>query len=130
MRNNFKIEFISVGAEQIPLPDNSVDTVISTWTLCSVQDLSKVLNEVRRVLKPEGTFRFVEHGASPNRFIRSLQHIATSTTKYFTGNCHYDRYFITDLEEAGLSISAIDHPKESMKPLIFNYQGVAVPKRE
>src|SRR3989338_11346724 len=125
----FPIEFLNTEAEHIPLPDCSVDTVVSTWTLCSVTDPQKVLDEVLRVLRPQGNFIFAEHGASPHAGLRTLQTALTSVTKYLTGNCHYDRPFERLLKEAGFYIKKIEHPRERFKPLIYNYQGTAVPKK-
>ncbi len=122
---SFPVKFLVAGAEHIPLPDKSVDTVVSTWTLCSVGDPQKVLHEIARVLRPAGSFVFVDHGASPNTLVRAIQTIGTSVTKYFTGNCHYSRPIEVLLKEAGFTITKISHPTERFKPLIYNYQGVA-----
>lgn len=121
----FPIEFLNAGAESLPLPDHSVDTVVSTWTLCSVSDPRKVLTEVKRVLRPQGNFIFVDHGASPNLFLQIIQTGLTSITKYFTGNCHYDRKIEELMREVGFNIKKIEHPREKFKPLIYNYQGIA-----
>jgi ubiquinone/menaquinone biosynthesis C-methylase UbiE len=125
---SFPVEFLTAGAEKIPLADSSVDTVVSTWVMCSVNDPAKVLKEIRRVLKPEGKFVFVEHGASHNGFWHTIQRILTPITKHFTGNCHYDRKMVTLIEGAGFTIQNLSHPKEKFRPLIHNYQGVAVLK--
>lgn len=125
---SYSIEFLITGAENIPLPDSSVDTVVSTWTLCSVKDLKKVLAEVMRVLRPGGQFIFADHGASPSGGIHVAQTLFTSVTKYFTGNCHYNRQIEAKLSEAGFEITQMKHPTEKFKPLIYNYQGVAVKK--
>src|SRR3989338_10496388 len=108
----FPIEFLHNGAENIPLPDCSVDTVISTWTLCSVAVPRKVLSEVARVLKPQGKFVFVDHGASPHFGILILQMAFTSVNKYFTGNCHHDRQIEKLIIEAGLDIKKIKYPHD------------------
>ncbi len=121
----FPVEFINTKAESIPLPDQSIDTVVSTWTLCSVANPQRVLQEIKRVLKPQGKFVFVEHGASPNVGIRTIQTVFTSVTRYFTGNCHYDRQFERLIREAGFGIEKMEHPKERFKPLIYNSQGIA-----
>jgi len=121
----FPLEFFNTGAESIPLPDHSIDTVVSTWTLCSVSDPKKVLNEIARVLRPQGLFIFVDHGASPNTGLRLVQTALTSITKYFTGNCHYNRQLEKLIKEAGFEIKKMEHPRERFKPLIYNYQGQA-----
>ena len=120
------IEFLNVYAEHIPLPDQSVDTVVSTWTLCSVENPNSVLKEIKRVLRPGGKFLFVDHGLSPSFFIRILQHTFTPMSKYFTGNCHLNRNIEQLVKEAGFEIKEMKHPRERSKPLTYNYQGVVL----
>lgn len=122
---NIPVEFLIIGAEQIPLTDHSVDTVVSTWTLCSVGNPEAVLKEIRRVLRPNGKFLFVDHGASPHLFIRFVQNILTPISKHFTGNCHLNRDIPELVKKAGFKVQKIEHPRERFKPLIYNYQGVA-----
>jgi len=117
------VEFLNTGAEQIPLADNSVDTVVSTWTLCSVKDPKTVLKEIRRVLRPGGKFVFIDHGASPNFLIRIVQSAFTPLTKHFTGNCHLDRNIEELVKNAGFNVANIAHSRERFRPLIYNYQG-------
>lgn len=121
----FPVEFLRTGAENIPLPDDSVDTVVSTWTLCSVADLRKALSEVARVLRTGGRFAFADHGASPHAGIHFAQRFFTPLTKHFTGNCHYDRDIERALREAGFDIKEMCHPHDERSPLVYNYQGVA-----
>lgn len=122
---SFPVDFLKARAENIPLPDQSVDTVVSTWTMCSVHDPRKVLEEIKRVLKTGGKFVFVDHGASPNKITRTVQKVLTPITKPFTGNCHYDRPIEKLIEEAGFQIEKMEHPQERSRPLVYNYQGVA-----
>lgn len=121
----FPVEFLRSGAEHIPLPDHSVDTVVSTWTMCSVSDPRKVLSEIRRVLTRGGKFIFADHGASPNRLTRIVQTVSTSVTKHFTGNCHYNRQLERLMREAGFSIERMRNSTERLQPLMYNYQGIA-----
>src|SRR6266567_1548744 len=79
------------SAESIPLEDASVDTVVMTWSLCSIPDPVKALEEMRRVLKPSGQLLFVEHGLAPEEKVRRWQHRLTPLWKRFTGGCHLDR---------------------------------------
>jgi ubiquinone/menaquinone biosynthesis C-methylase UbiE len=120
------VEFLNTGAEHIPLPDHSVDTVVSTWTLCSVGNPEAVLREIKRVLRTDGKFIFVDHGESPFFWIRFIQITVTPITKHFTGNCHLERNIEGLLKGAGFQVKKMDHPQERFKPLIYNYQGVAV----
>jgi ubiquinone/menaquinone biosynthesis C-methylase UbiE len=68
---------LQTGAERIPLPDQSMDTVLSTWTLCTSPDVEAALAETRRVLEPEGQFLFTEHGLSPEPQVARWQHRLT-----------------------------------------------------
>ena len=119
------VEFIVASAEHIPLANHSVDTVVSTWTLCSVTNPKVVLSEIRRVLRPGGLFVFADHGRSPNTFVRAVQHIFTPITKVFTGNCHLNRNIEALVKEAGFTIQMIEYSRERFKPLMYNYLGVA-----
>ncbi len=122
--HDLPVEFLMAGAESIPLSDASVDTVVSTWTLCSVENPAKVLQEIKRVLRPGGRFLFVDHRASSSLFIRAIQKVLTPITKHFTGNCHMDRDIARLVREAGFKVDIIFHPNEDFKPLVFNYQGI------
>lgn len=121
---SFPIEFLTTGAEHIPLPDKSMDTVVSTWTLCSVEDPEKVLKEISRVLRPGGSFVFIDHGSSPNKFIRFIQNISTPFSKHLTGNCHLNRNIEKLITNAGFDIQNLKKFHEKWKPLMYNYKGI------
>ncbi|MES2225672.1 MAG: class I SAM-dependent methyltransferase [Patescibacteria group bacterium] len=121
-----RVEFLQASAEDIPLPDHAVDTVVSIWVLCSVKDPAKALHEVWRVLRPGGRFIFMEHGKSPRRFKHTAQKVYTWLTRHFTGNCHYDRDIHALIEQSGFMLAKAAYSHEKGEPLIYNYEGVAV----
>jgi ubiquinone/menaquinone biosynthesis C-methylase UbiE len=123
---SFSVVYLQNSAEDIPLKENTIDTVVSTWSLCSIPDLSKALKEIRRVLKPEGKFLFVEHGQSPKKINSTLQRLVTPLTRHFTGNCHLDRRIDDFIKDSGLAIEDIEMLPEEGRPLMFSYSGVAV----
>ncbi len=121
----FPIEYLQSPAEKIPLTSSAVDTVVSTWTLCSISDLPKALIEIARVLKPGGKFIFVEHGKSPKRLNYFIQKLLTPATKHFTGNCHMDREIDKYISDAGFELQELIKEPEDGRPLMFSYKGVA-----
>jgi ubiquinone/menaquinone biosynthesis C-methylase UbiE len=85
------VELLLGSATAIPLADSSIDTVVMTWTLCSIPDPLAALREMRRVLKPDGHLCFVEHGLSPEPNIELWQHRITPAWRRIAGGCHLDR---------------------------------------
>jgi len=96
-------------AEAIPLEDHCVDTVLTTWTLCSIRDVIGALNEVRRVLKPSGKLLFVEHGRAPDAAVHRWQGRLTPVWKRVAGGCHLNRPVDRLIEDAGFSDRDIDN---------------------
>ncbi|ASC73173.1 Ubiquinone/menaquinone biosynthesis C-methyltransferase UbiE [Halomicronema hongdechloris C2206] len=80
-----------IGGEHLPMADASFDTVVSTWTLCSIAAVEQALREVYRVLKPEGRFLFIEHGQSPDPGVRRWQTRLTPVQKIIADGCHLNR---------------------------------------
>jgi ubiquinone/menaquinone biosynthesis C-methylase UbiE len=113
-------------AENIPLEDDSFDTVVMTWTLCSIPDAMAALREMRRVLKPSGQLLFIEHGLSPDPAVRKWQHRLTPMWKRFTGGCHLDRPISEFIENAGFQIANLENGYlPGPKPLTYLYEGSA-----
>jgi ubiquinone/menaquinone biosynthesis C-methylase UbiE len=102
------IEFIQGDAEKIPLPSASVDCVVSTWTLCSIEKPAAALTEVHRVLKPGGFFYFLEHGLSPDPWVARAQHFLTPLQMRFAGGCHLDREIDKLISASPLEVAEIE----------------------
>jgi ubiquinone/menaquinone biosynthesis C-methylase UbiE len=123
------VQVIEGSAEAIPLDNNSVDTVVSTWTLCSIPRASLALTEMRRVLKPGGQLLFVEHGRAPEENVRKWQDRLTPVWKRIGGGCHLNRPIRDLIEGAGFSIQQIDTGyMKGPKPMSFMYEGRARPQ--
>jgi ubiquinone/menaquinone biosynthesis C-methylase UbiE len=124
----FSTEFVEGSAESIPLADASVDTVLTTWTLCSIPDALRALTEMRRVLKPSGWLLFVEHGRAPDERVRWWQEHLTPIWKPMAGGCRLDRPISDLIGEAGFRIERLDTGyAEGLKPMSFMYEGSARP---
>lgn len=104
----FPVEPLGDTAESIPLADASVDAVVSTWTLCTIPGVETALREMRRVLRPGGQLRFVEHGRSPEPRIARWQDRLTPLQKRLAGGCHLNRPIDRLIEEAGFRLDRID----------------------
>ncbi|MCE2713871.1 MAG: class I SAM-dependent methyltransferase, partial [Acidibacter sp.] len=96
----------ALSAEQLPFDAGSFDTVVSTFTLCSIPDVASALREIHRVLKPGGQFLFLEHSLSPEEGIARWQHRLTPLQKVIGGGCHLDRPIRSLIEHAGLQVQA------------------------
>lgn len=123
----FPVEPIGDTAESIPLADASVDAVVSTWTLCTIPDVETALREMRRVLRPGGQFRFVEHGRSPEPRVARWQDRLTPLQKRLAGGCHLNRPIDRLIEEAGFRLDRIDRfYVRGPKVGTYQYAGVAL----
>src|SRR5207244_10223608 len=80
-----------IGSERLPFEDGAFDCVVSTFTLCSIEDVGQALREVYRVLSPGGKFLFLEHGISPQANVRKWQHRLNWIQMRLAGGCHLDR---------------------------------------
>jgi ubiquinone/menaquinone biosynthesis C-methylase UbiE len=122
------VELIEGTAEALPLPDGTVDTVVTTWTLCSIPDFAKALAEVRRVLKPDGRLLFAEHGLAPEPGVVRWQNRLTPIWKRVGGGCHLNRPIDRVITSAGFEITALSTGyMKGPKPMTFMYEGHARP---
>jgi ubiquinone/menaquinone biosynthesis C-methylase UbiE len=120
------VELMEGSAEKMPLEDKSVDTVVMTWTLCSISDSSLALREIHRVLKESGRLLFVEHGRSPDPNVSRWQDRLTPLWRRMAGGCHLNRPICHLIEEAGFRVERIDTGyMKGPKPMTFMYEGCA-----
>jgi len=123
------VEFVEGSAEAIPLADTSIDTVVTTWTLCSIPNVQLALREMRRVLKPGGRLLFVEHGRAPEENVRWWQDRLTPAWKRLGGGCHLNRAIAALIEDAGFQLERLDTGyMRGPKPMTFMYEGSARPR--
>lgn len=99
------VDFHHLDAEHLPFEDARFDTVVSTFTLCSIADVAHALGEVRRVLKPGGQFLFLEHGRAPDARVARWQDRLDRAWMPLAGGCHLNRPVRELIEAAGLRIS-------------------------
>ena len=121
-----RVSMIAGSAEAIPLRTGCVDTVVMTWTLCSIPDARTALCEMRRVLKPGGRLLFVEHGLAPEAGVQRTQHRWTPLWGKFTGGCHLDRPIDALIRDAGFEIDELNTGYiDGPRAMTFTYQGSA-----
>lgn len=123
---DFDVEFIEAPAEDIPLDTGNVDTVLITYTLCTVPDVHSALKEARRVLKSDGSLLFCEHGLAPDESVRRWQDRLNPLWKRVGGGCNLNRPIPELIERAGFTIRGMDTMYlPGWKPASFNYWGTA-----
>ncbi|MGR3618429.1 MAG: class I SAM-dependent methyltransferase [Roseovarius sp.] len=126
--SSLPITFIEGSAEEIPLDDASIDTVLITWTLCTIPGAAQAMHEMRRVLRPGGQLLFVEHGRAPDESVCMWQDRLTPVWKRVAGGCHLNRPIRTLIEDNGFDVSQINTGyMKGPKPMAFMYEGCARP---
>jgi ubiquinone/menaquinone biosynthesis C-methylase UbiE len=122
------VHFLEASAEAIPLDDCTIDTVVTTWTLCSIPQAALALGEMRRVLRPGGKLLFAEHGLAPSESVRWWQDHLTPAWRRIGGGCHLNRPIRSMIEGAGFRIDRIETGYiPGPKPMTFMYEGSARP---
>jgi ubiquinone/menaquinone biosynthesis C-methylase UbiE len=124
----FSIEFSQGTAEDIPLESNSVDTVLLTYTMCSIENPGLALREMGRVLADGGKILFCEHGLAPEKSVQRWQHGLNPFWKRIGGGCNLNRSIADLIREAGFTIKNLKTEYiPGWKPVSYNYWGMARP---
>ena len=126
---HFPVKLLHGPAEALPLEDGSVDSVVITWTLCSVAEPEQVLAEARRVLQPSGALIFVEHGQAPDAGVRRWQDRLAPLWRRLAGGCHLNRPIEGLIAQAGFTIADLEtgYLVKGPRPWTFHYRGLALP---
>jgi ubiquinone/menaquinone biosynthesis C-methylase UbiE len=124
---HLEVEFLLQSAEEaLPLPEKSIDTVVMTWTLCSIPEPHKALRQMKRVLKPDGRLIFIEHGRAPDASVATWQDRLNPIWKRIGGGCHLNRKMDELLIQAGFHIDELRNAYlPGPRPMTFTYQGFA-----
>jgi ubiquinone/menaquinone biosynthesis C-methylase UbiE len=127
---HFPVKLLHGPAEALRLEDHSVDSVVITWTLCSVADPGRVLAEARRVLQPGGSLIFVEHGQAPEAGVRRWQDRLTPAWRRLAGGCHLNRPIDSLITDAGFAIAELEtgYLVKGPRVVTFHYLGQARPR--
>jgi SAM-dependent methyltransferase len=122
------VEFVGLDGQDLALPDGCADTAVTTFTLCTIPDVKRVLGELARVLRPRGRLHFLEHGLSPDPKVAVWQHRFTPLQKRVLGGCHFDRPIADLITAGGFRILTLENRYiPGPKTPAYLYLGVAEP---
>ena len=126
-KENLEIEFLECGAESMPLPDKSIDTVLITYTMCTIPDVALSNSEIMRVLKDDGKLLFCEHGLAPDKNIAKWQKRINPLWGKIAGGCNLNRDIPKLISSSGFKISNMEEMYLPSTPKFagYNYWGVA-----
>ncbi len=124
----FEVKWLDLPGEEIPLEENSVDTIVLTYTLCTIPDTLKAMGQMKRVLKPGGRLLFSEHGKAPDQSVQKWQDRIDPVWKIFGGGCHINRPIPELIEQGGFRLSTLEsmYLPNTPKWVGFNYWGSAM----
>ncbi|MDJ0948271.1 MAG: class I SAM-dependent methyltransferase [Alphaproteobacteria bacterium] len=125
----FAVDLTYGSAEDMPFEDRSFDTVLTTWTLCSIAEAGRALAEIRRVLRPDGALIFVEHGRSPDLGVRRWQERINPIWTTLSGGCNLNRDIAALIRDAGFAIDRLEvgYLVKGPKIATYHYEGRARP---
>ena len=123
------VSFVEGSAEARPFDAGDFDTIVTTWTMCSIPHAETALAEIRRVLKPGGDLLFVEHGRAPDPWVVRLQDWLTPAWRPLAGGCHLNRPIARMIEGAGFKMVDLKtgYAERGPRPFTFMYEGMARP---
>jgi ubiquinone/menaquinone biosynthesis C-methylase UbiE len=122
-----KVTLLARSADDLPLDNRSVDTIVVTWSLCSILDVGWTLMEARRVLRPGGQMRFVEHGLSPDAKVAIWQNRLTPLWRRCAGGCHLNRKMDDLIRNAGFDLAELSTGyARGPRATVYMYEGQAV----
>lgn len=125
--SNICVDHQVLNGENLPIADSSFDSVVSTWTLCSITKVEKALREIHRVLKPEGRFLFVEHGLSRDPQVQVWQRRFTPIQKVIADGCHLDRDIQQLIENQFKQVMVTQFRAEGLPAIAgWFYKGMAI----
>jgi len=120
------VKYVKASAEDLQFETDTFDSVVCTYTLCTIPDADKALQEIKRVLKPNGKFIFTEHGLAPDDKVSNTQNKINPYWKKISGGCNLNRNIESLISVHELSFQAIDKMYiPGWKPVSYNYWGVA-----
>jgi ubiquinone/menaquinone biosynthesis C-methylase UbiE len=124
---SFEFNFIKAFAENIPADNNSFDSAVVTYALCTIPDLTKAFEELRRVIKPNGKLFFCEHGKAPDKAVERWQNLMNPVWKKFGGGCNLNRDIPEIITSNGFKIKHMESMYiPGLKLETFNYWGTAI----
>jgi ubiquinone/menaquinone biosynthesis C-methylase UbiE len=126
VKSPIQVEWLSLPGEKIPLDDNSVDSVVLTYTLCTIADWSAAMKQINRVLKADGKILFCEHGQAPDESVKKWQNRLNSLWGKVFGGCNLNRPIIENIQSSGFSIDWFESNYIKGVPKFASYISVGV----
>jgi ubiquinone/menaquinone biosynthesis C-methylase UbiE len=128
-RSAIPVTLLEASAERLPIETSSIDTVVTTWTLCTIPDAAQALAETRRVLRPTGRLVFIEHGRTPEPSTSRWQDRLDPIWQRIAGGCHLNRPIDTLINANGFSIQSLQNLRlPGPRTHTFLYEGTAIPR--